>query len=98
MSHQDAHQKRFQEITEFHKVSPERAHLMAGLTHEELPAKAEEVDADVVVMGAVNRNRWQRLFIGATAERTLEYLPCDLLIVKPDWFKTPVELEAHEAA
>lgn len=95
--HED-HQKRFQEITEFHKVADERAHLVAGLTHEELPAKAEEVDADVVVMGAVNRNRWQRLFIGATAERTLEYLPCDLLIVKPDWFKTPVELEKHEAA
>ena len=95
--HED-HQKRFQEITEFHKVPDDRAHLVAGLTHEELPAKAEEVDADVVVMGAVNRNRWQRLFIGATAERTLEHLPCDLLIVKPDWFKTPVELEAHEAA
>ena len=95
--HED-HQKRFQEITEFHKVAEDRAHLVAGLTHEELPAKAEEIDADVVVMGAVNRNRWQRLFIGATAERTLEYLPCDLLIVKPDWFKTPVELEKHEAA
>ena len=42
-------------------------------------------------MGAVARNRWKRLFIGATAERTLEHLPCDLLIVKPDWFQTPVE-------
>jgi len=48
-------------------------------------------------MGAVARNRWKRLFIGATAERTLEYLPCDLLIVKPDWFKTPVDPTNHEA-
>ena len=52
----------------------------------------------LVVMGAVARNRWKRLFIGATAERTLEHLPCDLVIVKPDWFQTPVELTAHEAA
>ena len=95
--HED-HQKRFTEITEFHKVDDDKAHLIAGLTHEELPAMADQINADVVVMGAVARNRWKRLFIGATAERTLEHLPCDLLIVKPDWFKTPVDLENHEAA
>ena len=94
----DDHQKRFNEITSFHGVDEEHSHLVAGLAHEELPAIAEELDADVVVMGAVARNRWKRLFIGATAERTLEQLPCDLIIVKPDWFQTPVELTAHEAA
>ncbi|MDJ0909879.1 MAG: universal stress protein [Woeseiaceae bacterium] len=95
--HED-HQKRFSEITSFHGVPEENAHLVAGMTHEELPAIAEKLKADVVVMGAVARNRWKRLFIGATAERTLEQLPCDLLIVKPDWFQTPVDLEKHEAA
>ena len=95
--HED-HQKRFREITSFHGIDDEFAHLESGLTHEELPALANGVDAGLVVMGAVARNRWKRLFIGATAERTLEFLPCDLLIVKPDWFQTPVELGAHEAA
>jgi len=95
--HED-HQKRFGEITEFHKVDDDKAHLVAGLTHEELPLIAEKLKADVVVMGAVARNRWKRLFIGATAERTLEHLPCDLLIIKPDWFQTPVDLDNHEAA
>lgn len=95
--HED-HQKRFGEITSFHEIDEEHSHLVAGLAHEELPAIAEEVDADIVVMGAVARNRWKRLFIGATAERTLEHLPCDLIIVKPDWFQSPVELTAHETA
>ena len=95
--HED-HEKRFTEITSFHDIDDDHAHLVAGLTHEELPLIAEKLKADVVVMGAVARNRWKRLFIGATAERTLEHLPCDLLIVKPDWFKTPVELTTHEAA
>ena len=95
--HED-HQKRFSEITSFHGVDDDHSHLVAGLTHEELPLIAENLQADVVVMGAVARNRWKRLFIGATAERTLEHLPCDLLIVKPDWFKTPVEEKRHEAA
>jgi len=95
--HED-HEKRFKEITSFHEIDDERAHLVAGLTHEELPLIAEKLKADVVVMGAVARNRWKRLFIGATAERTLEHLPCDLLIIKPDWFQTPVDMEGHEAA
>ena len=95
--HED-HQKRFSEITQFHKVDDDKAHLVAGLTHEELPLIADRLKADVVVMGAVARNRWKRLFIGATAERTLEDLPCDLLIIKPDWFQTPVEMSNHEAA
>jgi len=94
--HED-HQKRFNEITSFHGLDDDQAHLVAGLTHEELPLIAQNLNADVVVMGAVARNRWKRLFIGATAERTLEHLPCDLLIVKPDWFQTPVEARAHEA-
>ena len=95
--HED-HKKRFDEITEFHKIEESRAHLKSGLTHEELPTLADNIAADVVVMGAVARNRWKRLFIGATAERTLEHLPCDLLIVKPDWFKSPVSQDKHDAA
>ncbi len=95
--HED-HQKRFGEITVFHDIDADKAHLTSGLTHEELPALAKQIDAGVVVMGAVARNRWKRLFIGATAERTLENLPCDLLIVKPDWFRTPVESGTHAAA
>jgi universal stress protein E len=91
------HQKRFEEMTSFHSIDAENRHLISGLTHEELPALAEQLDASVVVMGAVARNRLNRLFIGATAERTLEHLPCDLLVIKPDWFKTPVEQTINEA-
>ena len=94
----EQHEKRFNEVTSFHGIDAERSHLMAGLTHEELPALATDIKANVVVMGAVSRNRWKRLFIGATAERTLEHLPCDLLIVKPDWFRTPVKMSDEQAA
>lgn len=94
----EQHEKRFNEVTEFHGIDDKHKHLIAGLTHEELPIMAEKMNADVIVMGAVARNRWKRLFIGATAERTLEHVPCDLLIVKPDWFQTPVEMSSYEAA
>lgn len=93
----DLHGKRFEEITAFHEIGADHAHLVCGLTHEELPLIAEKLDAAVVIMGAVARNALQRLFIGSTAERTLDHLPCDLLIVKPDWFKSPVEENAANA-
>ena len=94
----DEHRQRFFELAEFHGIDKQHEHLVAGLTHEELPRLANKVNADVIVMGAVARKRWKRLFIGATAERTLEHLPCDLLIVKPDWFQTPVEMSTDAAA
>ena len=94
----EQHGKRFNEVTQYHEIDKKRCHLLAGLTHEALPQVARDIDADVVIMGAVSRNRWKRLFIGATAERTLEHLPCDLLIVKPDWFDTPVELRTQRVS
>jgi len=92
------HKKRFDKIAAKHEIDAAHAHLIAGLTHEELPQFCGNVDAAVVIMGAVSRNRWKRLFVGATAEQTLEHLPCDLLIVKPDWFRVPSEISADRAA
>lgn len=94
----ESHQKRFEEVLDLHNIGPERAHLAEGNTHEVLPVLAKKLNASLVIMGAVARNRLKRIFIGATAERTLERVPCDLLIVKPDWFKTPVKPEIEEAA
>jgi universal stress protein E len=94
----EQHEKCFREITAFHEISDDNSHLIAGLTHEELPALAEKVDATAVVMGAVARNRLKRMFIGATAERVLDHLPCDLLIVKPDWFHTPADISKERAS
>ncbi len=94
----EKHQGRFTEITNYYGIPDDRAHLVAGLTHEELPALAKELDAAVVVMGAVARNRLKRLFIGATAERTLGHLPCDLLVIKPDWFHKSVKDQVSNVA
>jgi len=86
----EQHEKRFNEMVHYHEIDANHAHLVSGLTHEELPALAKDLNALVVVMGAVARNPLKRLFIGSTAERTLGQLPCDMLIVKPAWFHTAV--------
>jgi universal stress protein E len=94
----EQHEKRFNEMIEFHDIGKDHSHLVAGLTHEELPELSNKIGAAVVVMGAVSRNKIKRLFIGATAERTLAFLPCDLLIVKPGWFETPPDISKERVA
>ncbi len=57
-------------------------HFIEGETRESLLGLIDNVKANMVVMGAVARNGLQRMFLGSTAERVLDHLPCDLLIVK----------------
>jgi universal stress protein E len=71
-------------------IPPEHRHLLAGDPRDVIPAIARGVGADIVVAGALSRTGLQRLLIGNTAERLLDELPCDLLIVKPAEFACPV--------
>jgi universal stress protein E len=74
-------------LTEQYGLPPEHTHLELGVASEVLPRQAERLAADIVVMGAIARSGLERLFIGSTAERVLERLPCDVLVVKPVNFK-----------
>jgi len=49
-----------------------------------LPASTETLNASAVVIGAVSRSRLDRVLIGNTAEKVLDQLECDVLVVKPD--------------
>jgi universal stress protein E len=57
-------------------------HFAPAPAWEYLPRMASECHADIVVMGTISRSSLQRLIIGSTAERMLEPLPCDVLLVK----------------
>jgi universal stress protein E len=65
-----------------HALAPERVHLDQGSAVDVLPRVVERLAADVLVMGAVSRSRLQELFVGSTAERVLDRLGCDVLVVK----------------
>jgi universal stress protein E len=55
-----------------------------------LPGLVRKHSASVVVMGAVSRSAVQRVFVGHTAERLVDRLACDVLVVKPRGFTTRV--------
>lgn len=74
----------------FDYLSP-RFHLRRGAASTVIPEIAEQLQADLVVMGTVARTGIAGLFIGNTAENVLEQLQCSVLAVKPDGFVSPVE-------
>jgi universal stress protein E len=64
--------------------------VAAGDPASVLPRLVRKHRASLVVMGAVSRSAVRRLFIGHTAERLVDRLDCDVLVVKPRGFKTSV--------
>lgn len=55
-----------------------------------LPRVVRKYGASLIVMGAVSRGAIRRMFIGNTAERVIDLLDCDVLVVKPQGFKSRV--------
>lgn len=90
-----AHAEAFGLLTDEFAVTQERTHLISGNVTDLLPYMAREVAANLVVMGAVARSRLERAIVGSTAERVLAYLPCDVLIIKPEGFVSPVTIQAE---
>jgi universal stress protein E len=66
-----------------YQLPPQRVHVLQGSASEVLPQAAHSQQADIVVMGAVSRSRLEEIFIGSTAERVLDRIACDTLVVKP---------------
>jgi universal stress protein E len=72
-------------------ISRGRRHTVDGDPVFGIPRVARSIRAQIVVMGAVSRSGLKRVFIGNTAERVLNDLPCDVLVVKPPRFKARVK-------
>jgi universal stress protein E len=75
------------------KIAPTHAHLVPGEPAVVIPRLAKQLGAGIVVMGAVSRSGLKRVFIGNTAERLIEALHCDVLVVKPAGFVASIDEE-----
>jgi len=78
-------------------VAKSRRYLLPGRPIEAIRETARRTRSAIVVMGALSRSGLSRLLIGNTAERILDDLPCDILVVKPSSFRTPVALKQRGA-
>lgn len=73
-----------------YEVSSDRCFVREGETTDVLAALTRQRRADVLVMGAVSRSFLTRPVIGNTAEKVIDHVGCDVFVVKPAGFKTPV--------
>ena len=75
------------EIAKAHGLADKSVRVLQGSASEVLPRVATEGDIDLVVMGAVSSSRLREVFIGSTAERVLDRLPCDVLVIRSADFR-----------
>lgn len=79
------------DAAEYIKPTP---HLVKGSPREEIPALANQLGADVIVMGTVARTGIPGFIMGNTAETILNQINCSVLAIKPPGFVTPVKPKA----
>jgi universal stress protein E len=77
------HRKALDELLGENEWKPESIHMV-----DETPVLAiihcqDELDASIIVLGALSRSRISDAIIGNTAEQALDYAKSDLLIIKP---------------
>lgn len=66
-----------------------------GSPTEVIASTARQSKTHVLVMGAVSRSLLTSPVIGNTAERVIDQVDCDVFVMKPARFKTPVRRAVH---
>lgn len=80
----DEESRKLKDLAEAGGIDPSRCHWTDRGVVEALPESARTLGASAVVMGAVSRSRLDRALIGNTAEKVLDRIECDVLVVKPE--------------
>ncbi len=78
------HKAAFDELMADFNVPPEQQMLIEGMAPFALKDAETEIDADIVAMGAISRSLVSDVFIGSTTQEVIDFLSCDILVLKPD--------------
>lgn len=78
-------------LLEGRQIPASHARIVEGRPEQELPRLVLELGINLLVAGGISRSRIEQVFIGGTAERLLDRIGCDLLVVKPPGFRCPLD-------
>ncbi|WP_028115459.1 universal stress protein UspE [Ferrimonas senticii] len=87
------HQTRIHELAARHQLAEQNCHVAEGMPEDVIPDVAEDLNAEMVVIGTIGRTGLSAALIGNTAEHIIDSLNCDLMAVKPEDFVSPVTLD-----
>jgi universal stress protein E len=85
-----AARKSFARLLRDARLEASCGHLVAQEPFAAIKRLASTTHASIVVMGTISRSGIKRLLIGNTAERALNEIDCDILVVKPRGFTTGI--------
>jgi universal stress protein E len=78
----DEHKAKLDALALANGIDVNHVHQLPGSAHELIPAFARSEGAGLVVMGALARWGLKKAILGSTAERVLDHLYCDILVVR----------------
>lgn len=85
------HERSLAELADQNHIDPAHLHVREGLPEDQVPALAEIIDAELVVLGTIGRTGFTAALLGNTAEHVIEQLNCDVLAIKPAGFTSPLQ-------
>ena len=85
------HEQRIQYLANSFNIPLDNCHVEEGLPEDVIPELALKLDAELVILGTVGRTGFSAALIGNTAEHVIDSINCDLLAVKPEGYKSPLE-------
>jgi universal stress protein E len=88
-------QRQFDRVLRTTEIPRSRRHLIERHGLDAIQDAVRDTKCSIVVMGAVSRSGLKRIFIGNTAQRLLDTLACDILVVKPRQFRARVSRNAR---
>jgi universal stress protein E len=77
------------------RIPRNRRHLLGGDPASVIFEVSRDIHSAIVVLGAVSRSGLKRAFIGNTAERLIDKLRSDLLVIKPTHFAVRIPRAQH---
>lgn len=71
--------------TQLEKIDPNLSistEVLFGSPDSRIVEKAEEMEADLIVVGSHGYNRWERLLLGSVSDSVIRHAPCSVLVVR----------------
>ncbi len=85
------HKAAMKEHAEEFSISPDNYSVEEGLPEDVIKNASKRIDAELVILGTIGRTGLSATFIGNTAEHVIDRLNCDVLALKPDGYRSPLE-------
>lgn len=78
------HQDAVRALADSHGIDAEFCHVLEGMPEDVIPKVAQDIDAEIVIIGTIGRTGLSAAIIGNTAEHVIDRLDCDILALKPE--------------